>query len=145
MAGDAFQKFKSSINRGVTAINVKTSSSLEKAKIKTHIDSISNEVQQMMTAVGEAFYLMWNKGDTDYSKLYDHLEVVRHKKEEIARLNAECAAIDERSNQIMGASAGSNVASASEILAGNVCPSCNTPYADGARFCRKCGYKLQGE
>ena len=81
---DAFEKFKSSINRGVTAINVKTNASLEKAKIKTQIETIQNEVQGMMGAVGEAVFLMWQRGDAEYSKLNNHLEVIRKKKAEIA-------------------------------------------------------------
>lgn len=137
---DAFEKFKSSINRSVAAMSVKTSASLEKAKLKAQIDTLTSDVQRMMPAVGEAFYLMWQRGDTDYSRLYEHLEVIRRKKEEIAALNAECAAIDQRNSQIMAAE--SKVPTASAMVAGNICPNCAANYAEGAKFCRKCGYKL---
>lgn len=40
MANDAFEKFKKSVNRGITTISIKTSSSLEKSKIKLHMDSL---------------------------------------------------------------------------------------------------------
>ena len=140
---DAFEKFKSSINRGVTAINVKTNASLEKAKIKTQIETIQNEVQGMMGAVGEAVFLMGQRGDAEYSKLNNHLEVIRKKKAEIAALQAELVAIDERSNQIMGSSSTNNAVPVTQT--GNICPKCRSPYADGAKFCRKCGQKLQVE
>lgn len=138
---DAFEKFKSSINRGVAAVSVKTTASLEKAKIKAQIDTLSSDVQKMMPAVGEAFYLMWQRGDTDFSRLYEHLEVIRQKKEEIASLNAEYAAVDQRNNQIINSGEGA-VITASAMVSGNVCPNCGTAYTDGARFCGKCGNKL---
>ena len=141
---DAFEKLKSSFNRSVTAVSVKTSGSLEKAKLKTQIDALTSDVQRMMPALGEAFYLMWQKGDTDYSKLYEHLEVIRQKKEEIVALNAECAAIDQRNNQIIGSAAENVVPTGSALVAGNICPNCRSSYPENAKFCRKCGYKLQG-
>lgn len=138
---DALEKFKSSINRGVAAVSVKTSASLEKAKIKAQIDTLNSDVQKMMPAVGEAFYLMWQRGDTDFSRLYEHLEVIRQKKEEIAALNAEYAAVDQRNNQALN-TAESTPISAAAMVSGSVCPNCGTAYAEGARFCRKCGNKL---
>lgn len=142
MAGDTFQKFKSSLNRGVTAISLKTSSSLEKAKIKTHIESIRSEIDKMTVAVGEAVYSLWEKGETDLTPLNEQLALIKQKKEEIVQLEEECAAIDERDNQILGASAPSGAAAAA--AEGATCPSCGTPYPPMAKFCRKCGYKLEG-
>jgi hypothetical protein len=44
MAGDAFSKFGDSMSRAITKISVKTSSSLEKSKIKMHIESLTKDV-----------------------------------------------------------------------------------------------------
>lgn len=141
---DAFEKFKNSINRGVTVVSMKTSTSLEKARIKSQIDKLNDEIQRMMTAVGEAVYLMWSKGDTNFSKLNDHLQVITQKKEEIVALNTESAALDQRNCKILDNAADENGVSGADIV-GNVCPGCNTTYAEGAKFCRKCGYKLLAE
>lgn len=145
MAADAFSKLKSSINRGVTAINVKTSSSMEKARLKTQIENVQNEVQRMINAIGEAMYIMYEKGDEDYHRLDEHLAMIQQKKAEIVALQQEINAVDERSNQILGSAAQDNVAvpAAPVAMVNSLCPNCGTPFSEGARFCRKCGNKLQ--
>ena len=143
MAGDAFNKLKSSVNRGVTAINIMTSSSLEKAKIKTHIESINSEIQKLTMIVGESVYGLWVEGKTDCSSLNDVFESIRQKKEEIDKLNEEYEQIDARSSQILGTAQAEPAAIAVEDAAKVICPSCGAQYGAGAKFCRKCGTKIQ--
>lgn len=139
MANDAFQKIKSSLNRGVTAISLKTSSSLEKAKIKTHIESIKSEIEKAISAVGQAAYTRWENGETDFSVLNEQFAQIKQKKEEIVALESECAAIDERDSQILGTAGGDTAAPES---GGTICPSCGSIYSTPVKFCRKCGQKL---
>ena len=144
MAGDTFQKFKSSFNRGVTAISVKTSSSLEKVKIKTHIDSINNEIQRTMTAIGQAAYGIWASGSQDFSSLQEQFALVQQKKEEIQKLQEEYNAIDERDSQILGTAGGEEPQTVEPKPDEVVCPKCGASCAATAKFCRKCGQNLQG-
>lgn len=144
MAGDTFQKFKSSFNRGVTAISVKTSSSLEKVKIKTHIESINNEIQRSMTHIGQTAYDIWASGSQDFSSLQEQFVFVQQKKEEIQKLQEEYDAIDERDNQILGTNAAEETQAAEPKQEGPVCPNCGAVCAPTAKFCRKCGHNLQG-
>ena len=67
MANDAFEKFKSSVNRGITTISVKTSSTLEKTKIKTHIETLERDINKLFHNLGEAAYEKWVKENLDYS------------------------------------------------------------------------------
>ena len=43
---NTFSKLKSSLDRGITTISVKTSSSLEKAKVNTHIEFLAPIIMQ---------------------------------------------------------------------------------------------------
>lgn len=138
MQNDAFKKIKSTLNRGVTTISVKTSSSLEKVKIKTHIDSVQAEVTRLTAAAGAIAYALWESNDTNDTELRRQFELIRQKKEEIAQLEAECAAIDERDNQILG-----SLSTEEAPADGSVCPSCGAPCTPGSRFCTSCGYRLQ--
>lgn len=145
MATDRFNKLKSSLNRGVTAISIKTSSSLEKAKIKTHIESIRAEIERMTLNAGESAYGIWESGSSDYSSLDEAFALIKEKKEEIIQLEHEYASIDERDNQILGAASTEKVAAQTaepEPPAGITCPNCGTSYTKPVRFCRKCGHKL---
>lgn len=135
---DVFQKFKSTVNRGITTISVKTSSSLEKTKIKTHIDTLNREIERELLAVGEAAYDIWSNGGTDFSSLSSSFETVKGKQNEIADLNKEIEAIDERDNQILGSSSAPEAPEAPRII----CSGCGTQYDAPVKFCRKCGNKM---
>lgn len=146
MAGDVFQKFKSSVNRGVTTISVKASSSLEKTKIKTHIESIEASIQKLIVDVGEAAYATWESGERDYASLEEMLASIQQKKGEIAKLNVDMASIDERDEKILGNNKAERPAegpAAGPVEGEIACPSCGTVCGSTARFCRKCGCRLQ--
>ena len=147
MAGDAFQKFKSSFNRGVATISVKTSSSLEKVKIKTHIESIEKEIEHLISEIGENAYEIWETNDNDFSVLGEKCLVVKQKKDEIIQLNEAYNSIDERDGQILGTSVNEEnheVKETAPISNESItCPNCGSVYIQSVKFCKKCGQKLK--
>lgn len=142
MAGDTFQKFKDSTSRAITKISVKTSSSLEKSKIKMHIESLTKDVQKMFTDIGEEAYSLWLQGDSSNQTLVEKFETIRQKKNEIEQLTAELCAIDDRDNEIFGTKAETEVQEV-QTPTKSVCPDCGFECDVSAKFCRKCGKKLE--
>lgn len=165
MAGDAFQKIKSSFNRGITTISVKTSSSLEKTKIKTHIESITRDIQKNISLAGESAYNIWSEGSEDFSSLYVKFEEIKNKYIEIEELKEQLVYIDQRDNEILGNTA-------KETPVAEQAPVAETPIAQQdsqteeakeepkteesnseepkteqpkKRFCRNCGTAYEGE
>ena len=136
---DAFQKIKSSWNRGITTISVKTSSSLEKSKLKTHMESLNREVEKEIAAAGEAAYKLWLENSQDYASLETYFVSVKSKQDEIAQLNEQLESIDERDNQILG-NASPEVQE--EVAPKFICTNCGTQYEAPVKFCRKCGNKM---
>lgn len=147
MAGDTFQKFKSSFNRGVATISVKTSSSLEKVKIKTHIESINKEIEHLMSDIGKTAYEIWEKEDMDFLVLNEKCLIVKQKKEEIIQLNETYDSIDERDGQILGTAPNEEnheVKEVDPVPADSItCPNCGSVYIQSVKFCKKCGQKLK--
>ncbi|MBQ8797281.1 MAG: zinc-ribbon domain-containing protein [Oscillospiraceae bacterium] len=136
---DAFQNLKSALNRGITTINVKTSSSLEKSKIKTHIESLTRDIERDISAAGEAAYKLWADNSQDYSSLESYFETIKSKYDEIARLSEQLNSIDDRDNQILGNTAPET----REVIAPKfVCTNCGAQYENPVKFCRKCGNKM---
>ena len=131
------------MNRAVTKISVKASSSLEKSKIKMHIESLTKEVQKMFADIGEEVYSLWLNGDFSTQALEEKLEAISQKKAEIQRLSMELASIDARDDEILGTK--TNVEEKTEVIAPqkNCCPNCGFECSPTAKFCRKCGQKLQ--
>ena len=137
---DAFDKFKSSVNRGIATISVKTSSTLEKSKIKTHIESIHREIEREFSCAGQAAYQIWESGQTDFAALQDMFAAIKRQYQEIADLNAQLASIDDKNQQILGG--GSPQAPAEPPTPRYVCTNCGAQYDVPVNFCRKCGNKI---
>ena len=143
MAGDAFSKFGDSMSRAITKISVKTSSSLEKSKIKMHIESLTKDVQKMLTDIGEEVYALWLNGESSNQSLAEKLEAVKQKKKEIELLSIELASIDDRDNEILGTKAEAEPKAEVAVPQKPCCPNCGSEHEPTAKFCRKCGHKLQ--
>lgn len=143
MAGDAFQKIGDSMSRAITKISVKTSSSIEKSKIKIHIESLTQDVQNMLTNVGEEVYALWLNGESSHQSLTEKLHVVKKKKNEIEQLSIELASIDGRDNEIFGTKAEDEQKMEVVITQKLDCTNCGSKYDAVAKFCRKCGHRLQ--
>jgi len=157
MAGDnTFDKFKKSVNRGITTISVKTQGSMEKSKITMHIDSLEKEIEKTYSVIGKEAYAVWESEEKDFSALTEKFESIRETKEKIEGLKAEIESIAAKNNEILGkmgeeaeaeAMAATQVVGAAQPVAmqaaGNiVCPNCGQTYDTPVKFCRKCGQSL---
>lgn len=142
MTGNAFQKFGDSMNHAITRLSVKTSSSLEKSKIKMHIESLTKEVQKMFMDIGEEVYAQWLNGEISVEPMMGKLEVIAQKKNEMEQLSRELEAIDDRDNEILGTKVEIKQKSEDVIFQKTSCPNCGSERDPAAKFCRRCGYKL---
>ena len=138
MANDAFGKLKSSVNRGITTISVKTSSALEKTQIKTHIESLQKEVERLYSGIGESAYKMW-ECEEDFSKLNVAFEQVKGKKAEIEELKQKLNSIDNRDNQILGTTTEEVKIDVTKYT----CQACGAQFETPVNFCRKCGQAMK--
>ena len=73
---DAFENLKSAWNRGITTISVKTSSSLEKSKLKTHIESLTKDIEREYSLIGEEAYKLWQESKEYHSVVVTRFETV---------------------------------------------------------------------
>lgn len=142
MAGDAFQKFGDSMSRAITKISVKTSSSLEKSKIKMRIESLTKDVQKMLMDIGEEVYSLWLQGESSNHSLVEKLDAIKQKKAEIEQLTIQLNSIDDRDNEILGTKAEAEQKVGVQPPAKPCCPNCGNECDSTAKFCRKCGSQL---
>ena len=132
---DAFQKLKNSVNRGITTISVKTSSSFEKTTINTHIETIKNEIIKLTSKLGEDVYNCWLNGEDSIMAFSETLDEIKLKFTKIDNLNEDLKRIDERRNSILGANN-------KEISGPCFCSNCGARYDSPVKFCRNCGNKM---
>ncbi len=132
---DAFGKFMSSVNKGIATINVKSASFSEKSRIKTHVDSLNQSIQQDYAFIGDLVYRLWESKGNNYIAIEERLEVIKSKYAEVANLNAQLAAIEARDNEILGNNQGQQ-----QVVAGRfICSNCGAQYEVKVNFCRRCG------
>lgn len=144
---------KNTFSKGLTVLNVKTSTFLEANKIKTYIATLSSEIVELKTEIGNLVYDEWAAtGTISQEKIEEKLRLVNEKTELIHAQEEETARLVEKEKQILGAqevkpdvpSAGGAlpVSDAPVREAVQFCPGCGQGYAQPVKFCRKCGTKM---
>lgn len=97
----------------------------------------------MLVDIGEEVYSLWLNGESSNQSLTEKLEAVKQKKAEIEQLSTELASIDDRDNEILGTKAEAEQKPEVVVPQKPCCPNCGSEHDPAAKFCRKCGHKLQ--
>lgn len=138
MQNNPFDRMKSKINKGITTVTVKTSSSVEKAKLNTHMESLGCEIERLKQELGGKVYILWDAENFDLSKVEEELQKIKEKKETLSRLQKQLEEIDEQANSILGKAGESSFSHA----VGCICSNCGSQYEQKINFCVKCGNKI---
>lgn len=139
MEQSAFDVVKAKINKGITTISLKTNSSVEKAKINTHMESLKTEVDKLKQDIGHKTYILWNAGNFDIAKVESELLTVKEKQEILNELQCKLRDIENREKEILGQMEQDNIRNNAEQF---FCPNCGSSYTQKVNFCVKCGCKL---
>ena len=128
---------KESFSKGLTALNVKTSTFLEAKKIQTYISTLNNEIEALQKEIGRRAYEDWEKnGSISLSNIGEQLMEISKKKETIAQQKIAAEELEKKEQQILGTADNQKP---SKIF----CPNCGQSYDGPVKFCSKCGTKLQ--
>ena len=128
---------KESFSKGLTALNVKTSTFLEAKKIQTYISTLNSEIEALQKEIGRRAYEDWEKnGSISLSNIGEQLMEISKKKETIAQQKIAAEELEKKEQQILGTADNQKP---SKIF----CPNCGQSYDGPVKFCRKCGTKLQ--
>lgn len=137
---------KNTFSKGLTVLNVKTANFLEQNKIKTYITTLTTEIETLKSEVGSMAYTAWNAGENIVTEeLESKFRLIQEKEQQIKEQEEEAAKLAEKEKQILGeqeAKAAANTAAASPSGAVLTCPGCGQTYETPAKFCRKCGTRM---
>lgn len=139
MEQNAFDMVKAKINKGITTVSLKTNSSVEKAKINTHMESLKAEVDKLKQDIGQKTFVFWDRGTFDIAKIEPELLAVREKQEILHDLQHKLKEMESREKEILGQIGNDGSENRVEQI---FCPNCGTGYAAKVNFCVKCGCKL---
>ena len=133
------EKLKSSIDKGVAAVSVKSESLVESSRIRTTISNTQRNMDEAIRQLGVSFYNSWVNADLDVDKLKAECERIKAMGDEIENLKARLEKIKEEENQILG----NQKKAAPEPGKANFCTGCGKRLEPGARFCNECGTPVQ--
>ena len=138
MQDNLLDTMKSTINKGITTVTIKTSSSVEKAKLNTHISSVGKEVERLKQELGNKMYILWESDGFEIGKIESDLNSIKEKKELIHKLQTQLEELDVQVNSILGAQDENKQRECLNF----VCSNCGNQYEQKINFCVKCGNKM---
>lgn len=124
---------KNSFAKGITAINVKTNNFMQQSKCKTYIITLSTQVKELKTHLGEKVYEN-HKNQTDPFDGTDKiLNEIDMKMKEIQEQERIIKNLEEEERQILGTATNGVV----------YCSQCGASNDSNYKFCCKCGTPLK--
>lgn len=129
---------KDMLSKGVTSVNVKTSNFMEINKIKTYINTLSDEITELEKVIGKKTYEAYKSGSFDLSIVENELQKIRANYVEINNQETKIKTIEEEAEKILG-SGNQSVDMTGKI----VCPSCGRVNTGDSKFCVGCGTQLK--
>ena len=121
-------------SKGLTAINVKTANYLEITKIKTYMDTLTQESNQLKMEIANQAYVKWQNGQIELpDDMTAKLQKIKEKQQEIEMKKKEIERLEEEEQRILGGGVKQDVV---------YCTNCGSANAGGNRFCEKCGTPL---
>ncbi|MDE7003653.1 MAG: zinc ribbon domain-containing protein [Oscillospiraceae bacterium] len=124
---------KDTINKGVTAVSVKSESLVESSRVKSAMGSSQKKLDAELSALGMKFYQAWKAGETEGALFADDLARARAIEEEMDGLRARLEQIKAEEDKILGSAA------KPAAQGGVFCTNCGKRLLPGSRFCDECG------
>ena len=132
---DFFDKMKDGFNKGVATVSTGSKTMIEKTKINSCIKTLEDEKKQLAEIMGNKIYNFCNEnpeGDIPRDEVTSICNEISARNEQIELQKKKLADLDAEMNQVMGTSINN---------LGSTC-ACGHTNAPGAKFCAKCGNKL---
>lgn len=137
---------KGVFSKGLTTLNVKTSSFMEESKCKTYISTLEKEIRELKYQAGDAMYDAWKNQTDNQEKINELLQSVADKETMIQKQNEMIKELAEQQHQILGSrqlQSQQQPAASVQPAAGVVyCAKCGTQNQGSYKFCVKCGEPL---
>ncbi len=128
-----FDSLKDTINKGVTAVSVKSESLVESSRVKSAMGSSQKKLDAELSALGVKFYQAWKAGEAEGALFADDLARVRAIEEEMDGLRVRLEQIKAEEDKILGSAA------KPAAQGGVFCTNCGKRLLPGSRFCDECG------
>lgn len=87
--GELFNKFKKSVDKGVSTVSIKSNTMVEMNRIKGIIGTLKEMIKSKKMVIGNRFYRMYLEGTIDVQKCIGLCEEIKELEEEIKEKGRE--------------------------------------------------------
>lgn len=135
------EKLKSTFDRGIATVSVKSESMVEMSRIKSQIQGLQKQQAALISQLGGEMYEMWKAGTMNRERFEQVCGDISAVEQSIDELNRRMEQVRAEEQQLLGTQPAAS-AQAAPQTPGLFCPSCGAKNQAGARFCVNCGSKL---
>ena len=128
---DFFDKVKQGVGKGVTTVSVKSKEMLEASKLDSQIADVQKQKKEASEELGNIAHTMLLKGSLDEERLRAKSAAITALDEEITQKENELMEIRAKAREALG-----------KPRPVAIC-SCGGEIREGAKFCSKCGKKVE--
>jgi NADH pyrophosphatase NudC (nudix superfamily) len=129
---DFFDKVKQGVGKGVATVSVRSKEVLEVSKLKSQIADLQKQKKEALEELGNIVYTMHLKGSFDEVRLRAKSGSVAALDEQVKQKETELAEAHAKAQEALG-----------KPKSVGTC-SCGAEIHEGAKFCGKCGAKVEG-
>lgn len=134
---DFFDKIKQGIDRGITTVSVKSKEMLDSQKVRGQVDTLKRQRRTSLEELGGIVYEMYKDGlALDETKLKDKYKELEELDIQVKNKETELEEIKRRAEEAL-------VKPAEEAPASGIVCECGNPLPLDAKFCGKCGAKIE--
>ena len=134
------ERLKSTFDKGVTAVSVKSESIVESSRVRMGIATAQKKMEDAIHALGETFYRDWSANALNMDALQAECERIRAIGEEIENLKLRLEQIKAEEEKFLGAQKKPAPAESGNFV---FCSKCGKRLDASARFCDECGAQIK--
>lgn len=125
---DLFDKVRQEVEKGITAVNLKSRETVENVRIRLQIEDLQKQINTATTALGEAVYAMAAQQNFDQEQIRNQCAGITVLKNQLADKEKELEQIRIETGEALGKT---------------YCSQCKTELTGNYRFCPQCGTKVE--
>ena len=126
---DLIDKFKEGLDKGMAVVSAKSKELLEATRLGAQIGRLADAKREALTELGSLVYAIYLAEEAELDgRIRERCAKIREIEEEIARKEEELKEVKREAKRNMGIP---------------LCAACGQELAEGDRFCRACGRKVE--
>lgn len=126
-----FEKIQKEIGKGIEKVSIKTKETIESTKIKGQIKILEEQKKSAIEELGNIVFMMFLKDNFDMEKIKEKCKNIKELNSQIKEKEEELRQIHLVAQEALG-----------KPRAVSICE-CGAEIYEGAKFCGKCGKKVE--